>query len=197
MRTHLNDPRTPSEPGSNRHRTILEPSSNLRFRTPHSSSGSLSQSVPQLPGKASEHQVVRLAQPPRQLRRAQDIEFLQGHPVRPGEIRRRDDAFALSEQCEIFGRAFEGYSIRTCAFQPDDSEHLAADFESQIVNPLDLLGRMGHLQAYGTDAVGSHVISYLMSRIYGLAACCDIFSSGASTPTGRFSASAGAGVGGR
>src|SRR6266851_8244162 len=57
--------------------------------------------------KLREYHVVRIAQQPREFPRRQSVPGLQRHPLRPRQVRRRNNVGTLREFREIFRRCFE------------------------------------------------------------------------------------------
>src|SRR5712664_2214414 len=90
--------------------------------------------------KLREYHVVRIAQQPREFPRRQSVPGLQRHPLRPRQVRRRNNVGPLREFRKIFRRCFERQTNRS-GLQRRHRKHLPAHLEYQVVAPLILFRR--------------------------------------------------------
>src|ERR1700753_3949626 len=67
----------------------------------------------------------------------QAVERVDPHPLRAGEIRRRDDAALFGQELERKPVGLERQALRAARLRPYRGEHLAADLEDVVVAPLD------------------------------------------------------------
>jgi len=71
------------------------------------------------------------------------------------EVWRGDDSGALDEFGKFFVGAFEGEPARA-GFERNDGEHFCADFEEEVVFPLDLFGDAWERETEFADPVDVH-----------------------------------------
>jgi hypothetical protein len=85
-----------------------------------------------------QRQFIRSTQQPCQFLPRQRVSSLQRHPLRPGQVRRRNDVLPLDQLRKILGRCFEREADRR-RLERRHRKHFSAHFKHQIVAPLDLL----------------------------------------------------------
>jgi hypothetical protein len=98
---------------------------------------------------------VRFTQQPRQFFGRQRLSGFQGHPLRAGKIRRRDNVGALRELGKVFRRSFEGEADGS-RLERSGSKHLPANFKQQVIAPLNLFRRAGKRKAQLAEPLNIH-----------------------------------------
>jgi len=72
-------------------------------------------------------------------------------------VGRGNNSRALGQLCKFLGRAFEG-EPNSRGDEHQRGEHFAADFEHQIVAPLERFGGVRHFLAEIANPIGIHAI---------------------------------------
>lgn len=80
----------------------------------------------------------------------------EGDPVRPRKIWSRDDARAFDQLGEFFGVGLEGEPDAR-RLQANYGEHFSANFENQVIFPLDLFRGVGKSEAESTKPFNVHL----------------------------------------
>lgn len=96
--------------------------------------------------KFGEDEVVGKAEERGEFLRGKSVGVFESNPLGAGEVGSGDDTRALGEFGEGFVGGFEGEKNGS-EFEWSDGEHLAADFEDEVVAPLNLLGGVGEAEA--------------------------------------------------
>jgi len=106
-------------------------------------------------GELGEDQVAGLTEETFDFRGPECGFVFESDPVGASEIWGGDDAGALDQFGEFLVGAFEGQPSRA-GLERHDREHLSADFEEEVVFPLDLFGDAGEREAEFADRVDVH-----------------------------------------
>ncbi len=116
------------------------------------------EALARFPGEFGEDKVVREAEERGEFLRREGVSVFERDPFCAREVGSGDDAGALGEIGEGFVGGFEGEENGS-GFERSNSKHFAADFENEIVTPLDLLGGVGKTEAEfanGLDGIYGH-----------------------------------------
>lgn len=109
-------------------------------------------------------ELVRGAKKRGELGRGESVTRLQSNPFRAGEIRRGDNAGALSEFNKVFRGDLERQADR-CRDERSDGEHLATDLEEKVVAPLNLLGSSRKGEADFAELLDVHSVVRSTGRL--------------------------------
>jgi hypothetical protein len=99
------------------------------------------------------HHLIRLSDQFPQLAPAQGIQPVQHHPLVTADVRRGTNPLALDQLGKTIRRALEA---KPGIVEPEHGENLAADFETKVVFPLELLSSMGKGETKFADGIGIH-----------------------------------------
>ena len=121
-------------------------------------------------GEPGDDEVIRGAKERGEFSGGNGVGALESNPLGAGEVGGGDDAGAFGEFSEGFVAGFKGEKNRS-GFERRDGEHLASNFENEVVAPLDLLGGVRKAEAEFANGFDGVHAAPVTGRITKQGAC--------------------------